>query len=503
MFTAEKRGKTGNRKGAGVYGMTPMLNLVRILTVAAIFIFLVAPAGAAEKGLPPIGKISTGDRWYLILLNDEATGFLHTNTIETVDGYRITAESSVKITVLGFTRESSAKEAYEVNKDLTLRTLHVEQIIDKSPMTIDGSAVGSDSWKIISIDATGRKEKTLKAKGAVFPPAAVNLYPLLKGFVTGKKYGVQILDPEEAKLKKVEVRAVAVEREGNKDVLHLANDMYPFVSNDVWVDREGTTLRESVRDGLVVTKLENAEVVQAFISDAAVSRRDLILDFSMIRPTPPLNKPGEKKRLVVEFSGYPQEAPLPSGPGELAVRSGDKVTVTVERKTGQASATPMDATENLAASSRIPSDHPDIVALSRKIIGEETNPRRKAELLTAWVSKNIAGCVTDSQSPLETLKTGKGNCQAHSRLFASLSRAAGIPTRFVSGLVYAEGQGFLYHSWNESIINDEWVSLDATFGQLPSDATHIRIATGDSPADMAPLAALIGKLKAKIISFSP
>jgi len=113
------------------------------------------------------------------------------------------------------------------------------------------------------------------------------------------------------------------------------------------------------------------------------------------------------------------------------------------------------------------------------------------------VTKKIEGTVTDSQSPLETLKSGKGNCQSHARLYTALARAAGIPTRFVSGLVYAPGQGFLYHSWAESYLNG-WVTVDPTFGQTPADLTHIKLVEGDSPDELSVLAGVIGRVQMKI-----
>jgi hypothetical protein len=43
------------------------------------------------------------------------------------------------------------------------------------------------------------------------------------------------------------------------------------------------------------------------------------------------------------------------------------------------------------------------------------------------------------------------------------------------------------------------VAVDPTFGQVPADATHIKLAEGDSPGEMAPIAGLIGRLTATIV----
>jgi hypothetical protein len=47
------------------------------------------------------------------------------------------------------------------------------------------------------------------------------------------------------------------------------------------------------------------------------------------------------------------------------------------------------------------------------------------------------------------------------------------------GLVYsADNRGFLYHAWVECYAGGQWKSFDPTFGQEPSDATHIRLILG-------------------------
>jgi len=153
---------------------------------------------------------------------------------------------------------------------------------------------------------------------------------------------------------------------------------------------------------------------------------------------------------------------------------------------------------DLEPGTRVPSDDPAIIALKGEIVGKETDPAQTARLLAEWVTKEIKGAVTDSKSPLETLKSRSGNCQSHARLFATLARAAGIPTRFVSGLIYSAGQGFLYHSWAESYLNG-WVAVDPTFGEMPANVTHIKLVEGYTPDEMGLLAGMIGRVKAKVL----
>jgi hypothetical protein len=57
--------------------------------------------------------------------------------------------------------------------------------------------------------------------------------------------------------------------------------------------------------------------------------------------------------------------------------------------------------------------------------------------------------------------------------------------------VYAD-DGFYYHAWTELWLG-RWVSADGVFGQLPADATHIKLVEG-GPEKHMELASVIGQL---------
>jgi protein-glutamine gamma-glutamyltransferase len=67
--------------------------------------------------------------------------------------------------------------------------------------------------------------------------------------------------------------------------------------------------------------------------------------------------------------------------------------------------------------------------------------------------------------------TREGYCEYYSHAFAFLMRAAGVPTRVVTGFAgghYPDGADYLLvtnsnaHAWNEVLINDEWIRVDPT-----------------------------------------
>jgi len=81
-------------------------------------------------------------------------------------------------------------------------------------------------------------------------------------------------------------------------------------------------------------------------------------------------------------------------------------------------------------------------------------------------------------------------------LFGALARSAGLPTRLVGGLVYAEGR-FFYHAWVECWTG-AWTPFDATMDTDFVDATHMKFAQGD-PTDMMMVFAVVGKLSVKVL----
>jgi hypothetical protein len=468
------------------------------LRLLIALLLLLAPLQLFAAAIPKLAAPPEGERWFSILLSGERVGFAHLVITRAGEGYRIDSEGSVKMRVMGFSREATSKESYLVGRDLTLQSFATESRIDGSPLVLKGE-VTPKGIKVAVESGGGKKERTLKSKGAVYPPQALNIFPLMQGTSAGKSYKIAMLDVESLKVKQIKVEVVGEETLPGGFAVHLKNNLYPMVDNDVWVDLKGNSIRESVRDDLVVTVAEDESSAKRYLADAALSKRDLVLDFSMIRVNPPLDRVDQLKKLSVEFSGVPANIPILQGKGQQGTRLPDgRVLFTMPNPAFAPGLPEVPAPADLEPAERIPSDGPEIIAKKDEIIGAEKDPAKIAKLLVDWVAKEIKGTVTDSQSPLETLKSRNGNCQSHARLYAALARAAGIPTRFVSGLVYLQGQGFLYHSWAESYLNG-WTELDPTFGETPANLTHIMLVEGETPDEMGLLAGVIGRVQAKVV----
>ena len=170
-------------------------------------------------------------------------------------------------------------------------------------------------------------------------------------------------------------------------------------------------------------------------------------------------------------------------------------------KTCGEQATPLsdeERTRFLAATKWMQADHPTFRIIAKPIAQRSITDTEKMKLLSDKVAKRLkridfAGHV----SALEAWQRGRWDCTEEAAILATLARAAGIPARVASGLVYSRAQYhgvsnvFMPHAWTLAYIDGRWQSFDVSIGQF--DATHIAFATGDGDSrSMAAGSALAG-----------
>ena len=116
-----------------------------------------------------------------------------------------------------------------------------------------------------------------------------------------------------------------------------------------------------------------------------------------------------------------------------------------------------------------------------------------AKNLMNWIHEHIdQRSVLGVPSALDVLKTRVGDCNEHTNLFIALSRAVGIPSRGVTGLVTRTGALVIMPA--EIKTASGWVSVDPTWKQMPVDLGHLALLRGGL-SNQAKLTRLFGKLK--------
>lgn len=220
---------------------------------------------AATQGIPRLAKPPIGERWFSISKDKEQTGFNRLEIRDAGGGYEITVESGARMSVMGFSRDAASRERYLVNRDLSLKSFEVDEVISGKPMKLTGEV--TPIGVKVTVSASGStKEKTLKVKGPVYPPPVLNIYPLMQGGEAGQVFRLKMLDIEKVKIIGVKISVIGVETLGGMATVHLQNDLYTFVDNDIWVDLRGNTVLESVRHGMIETQPGDGDGIRKFLA---------------------------------------------------------------------------------------------------------------------------------------------------------------------------------------------------------------------------------------------
>lgn len=470
-----------------------------LLLLIAQFIGGIRPAMAAP--VKKLDLLPLSERWFGIYADNKRVGFYRQKITETPDGYRFEGISNVRITLMGYySKNSSIRETYLVEKNLALRTFEVEQVINGQLSRVTGK-VNDTSLRIKSESNGKSTDKLFRLKYVLYPGPALNLYPLMHDVTAGKSYRLQTFDPEELKVKDVTINVMGYKKTPDgQSALKLRNNLYPFVTNDVWVDKDGNTVFESVRDGLVMIKAEDPKTLGAFVGNSVIAGKDLIHDFSLVRAEPPIRKQKKLKGLVLEITGWNDSLKLQQDGGQTMTHAG-KGRIAI--RTGSARIHPPAAAVDvpevyLKPAEGIEPDAPEIISKARDIAEREKKPSEVVTALASWTAEWLTDSLDDGGA-LSGLKSRHGNCQTRVRLYTALARSMGIPTRFVSGLVSLEGKGFVYHSWAESLIDGKWIAIDPTYKQIPADPTHLKLFEGHSRDDMATIITIIGKIRIHVL----
>lgn len=81
----------------------------------------------------------------------------------------------------------------------------------------------------------------------------------------------------------------------------------------------------------------------------------------------------------------------------------------------------------------------------------------------------------------EAWTLGHGVCQDYTHIYITLLRMAGIPARYVCGLITGEGAS---HAWAEAVCDRKWVAFDPTNDCLVNDH-YIKLGHGRDATDCA------------------
>jgi len=464
---------------------------VLIIAIAAVVVVGCGGARATRAGS------DSAEAWLSTTINGQKVGYSLYRFDRTSSGCRF--ESYIKMTVAmaGKEQRIQSRSVANTGPDLTLEYFTFDFSSQDRSFSVKGHVAGGE----LVFDAPGAKEeRTVKLAGPVYPAAALGRLAVVQNFVKDSTYRRSVFDAAVMGVVPAEIRVIGREKviAGGReyDALKLVTRMAKFEMTS-WIDDNGTTIVETSPPGMRSERTTADEVIK---TEPEGRKLDVLMMFRV--PVEADIPDGAKvNRLKLEITGIdPKEYDL-SGPGQQ-VQSSNPLVVEIKTPdvpTGPLALPVAGEAEFLKPSVSIQSDAPEVKAKAREAIGDEKDAVAAARKLVSWVFTVVEKQATASfPSALDVLKTMKGDCNEHAVLFAALARATGIPTKTAVGLVYMN-RAFYYHAWNEVYLGS-WIPVDATFGEFPASALHLKLAEGDL-SQQAEVLGLVGTIGIKVKEF--
>jgi transglutaminase-like putative cysteine protease len=481
----------------GIFGMVCAALFAGLLGIKAGWFSKLRTAPVDTTTVGTIAPMAARDVWINIRQAGRKIGFGHETLTPTDTGIELNQRIQMRLNTLGLIQEIRMQTAATLNRDYSLKSFRFGLQSGSYHTRIEGIAKDA-GLQLITTTAEGAKRRSLlPLEMPLYLPAGITAALSAAPAVPGDEIRYPFFDP--ATLGRATLLARYLGREtitleGRERSARHWRLAVKGAAQSVWLSPEGELLKE---EGILGISLERTTRDEALRPPEADRTADLI-QLAAITPDRPIDSPETRPWLQVEILGLPSGYPSLAGGRQYW----DGRRLSIKREDGPDTAAtvvePGPQAADLAPAPLIESDHVKIRHLAKTLAAPGDPPRTRVKKIMAWLAAHIERRpVVSVPSALVTLEQGRGDCNEHAVLFAALARASGIAAQVEAGIVYLKGR-FYYHAWNRVYL-DKWVTVDALFGQLPADVTHIRLARG-STADQLNLLGVLGRLKIKVLT---
>jgi len=401
---------------------------------------------------------------------------------------------------MGMIQDVTLKTEGDLNQDLTLRAFDFEISSGKFTFRANG-AINGKMLSIYTRDSGTPRKIDIPVKNKPYLAAGIADAAFSGGVNPGDVFTLDIFDPATMGQEPVLVKVGEKEEiltGGEKTTAIKMLITFKGTTQYLWIGNKGEILREK---GILGMSLEKTTKEDALNGLSFQASEDLT-KIASVQSNVVLDDPVKLSLLKVKIEGV-ETGPLKIN-GERQTFQNSILTVTKESLIGLPEHPYDEKSERiwlyfLKPTQFIQSDNKQIIDIVAKTIDPADLPLIKAQKIMKWINANIEKRpVISLPDAISTIENKAGDCNEHAVLMAALSRAAGIPAKIESGLVYLNGR-FYYHAWNLLYLG-RWITVDPLFGQIPADVTHIRFSSGD-PKEQLDLMGIIGKVKLKVIEY--
>lgn len=487
-----------------------MRRLAAVLALAA----LCGCAGRGEyfrdAGTPPatearaLAEWPWREIWTGVVFRGQKVGFSRLTISPAADApgqWDLETESALRLRFLGVDKRVSLHALDRVDGELRLQRFRYQYVLDGSRLEVAGELAGG-ALQVRTDSGGARSEEKLVPGSPAVPASALALLPARRGLGVGNSITATVFVGESQSIATAEMRTRGYETSTLfEGPAYRVTTSLLGLETETWIDARGRPLLETAMHGALVSALEEPARARAYLVEASLAKQESLLDFSLMR-SEPVPRAREVAALRIVLDPVPAGLDVPDSAGQRCAHSGERLECRVDRRTPGTPGDAQAARRYLRPTVAAPSFEGQFVALARDLDVNAADPAGSVDRLLAWIDANIAKEAVDAFSAADVLRERRGECQGHAYLFAAVARAGGLPTRVVNGVVYVpEYEGFLYHTWNEVWMPGEgWRAVDATFAQPRADATHVALAVGESAAELAPLAGLVGRTRVASVS---
>ncbi|MGQ9677893.1 MAG: transglutaminase-like domain-containing protein [bacterium] len=466
-------------------------------TIRLIFVLLFACGGKGEKRIihGNSGSDSAGV-WLATYLAGKKVGWTVMKCVPVADGFRFDNITKLKVVMMGKVQRVNLRSRSITNSDWTLRSFEFE--LGSQDGSFEAKGMVKDGWLIL--DANGARGKVkFRLTREVYPIEAlgrvvVEAKPEKGAMLNYLTFDGAVLDTLPAVVT-ILGREVLNSKVGGISALKVRVKRAK-TETTLWLDEDGMTIKEESPLGLNSYRVSEQEA----LSGETEYPVDLLRIFAVMVDTV-IPKPESIRRVMMEVSGIDTvEFNLDWGYQRVTSRSPLRLEVEIPFIPEKIKLPLVAEAEYLKPSILIQSDAEPIRTKAQKIVAGIEDASVAAEQILNWVHRSLKKeAVASLPSALDVLQSLKGDCNEHSVLYAALARAVGIPSKVVVGLVYLDG-AFYYHAWNEVYLNN-WVPIDATFGEFPANALRLKLAEGDL-SRQAEVLGLVKKIGIKVLRFN-
>ncbi len=451
--------------------------------------------------LPEVSEATGAANWMGLYMQEKKVGYSNFSISPRPGGHLLVDRSVLRLRMMDTNQTVHAHTIAETDTDFALQSFRVRLQSGVGEFEVEGAVDGKFLAVTMKIGSQV-DERRIPIDGPVYVPSSLRTRLFADGLEIGARREAAVFDPAAMATERLEIRALAREqlpsRSGPIEAWRIV-ETFRGIETTVWLSLDGVTLREQGPMGLVAVRESPERATGDGWGDGSLVD---LMDAVAVPVELPIDAPREASRLRVRMTGL----------GSLRPPSDERQNfreMILEVRREDVAATDTFAlpyagskwTEELAATAFVQSDHPRLRETSERILDGERDARNAAVRLRHWVFRTLEKKpVASIPNALQVLEMGEGDCNEHAVLYAGLARAAGLPSRVVAGVVYAQGV-FLYHAWNEVWLGRQWVSVDPAFDQMPADATHIKLLEGEPDQHIA-LVPIIGKLSIEVVDSS-